>query len=226
MQGTFADPWNFYVQNIPTRQNRCSLSKNISPHHWWNLYGTQACVWINRQNNARHLKKIIAILGTDCTFGWRLATNLTSCPTWIQAWYCRHNAEICISLANRHKIAADTNMRAKQRGGSSQFADFLLSIGDGKEEHHKDKGHFFIKLPDDMTVENEKELLDFVFGGIENNYTDSAWLSIITLIHLSYQQWSRCHQQHDYEHISWRCQSIQEQWFGGRKWTSVPNWVS
>ena len=36
---------------------------------------------------------------------------------------------------------------------------------------------FFIKLPEDMTVENEKELLDFVFGGIENNYTDSAWLS-------------------------------------------------
>ena len=36
---------------------------------------------------------------------------------------------------------------------------------------------FFIKLPDDMTVENEKEFLDFVFGGIENNYTDSAWLS-------------------------------------------------
>ena len=63
-------------------------------------------------------------------------------------------------------------MRAKLRGESSQFADFLLSIGDGKEEHHKDKGHFLIKLPDDMTVENEKELLDFVFGGIENNYTD------------------------------------------------------
>ena len=30
-------------------------------------------------------KKIIAVWGTDCTFGWRLATNLTSCPTWIQA---------------------------------------------------------------------------------------------------------------------------------------------
>ena len=54
-------------------------------------------------------------------------------------------------------------MRAKLRGESSQFADFLLRIGDEKEEHHKDKGHFFIKLPDDMTVENEKELLDFVF---------------------------------------------------------------
>ena len=28
-----------------------------------------------------------------------------------------------------------------------------------------------------MIVENEKEVLDFVFGGIENNYTDSVWLS-------------------------------------------------
>ena len=34
-----------------------------------------------------------------------------------------------------------------------------------EEEHHKDEGHFFIKLPDDTTVENEKELLDFVLGG-------------------------------------------------------------
>ena len=39
-----------------------------------------------------------------------------------------------------------------------------------------------IKLPDDMTVENEKKLLNFVFGGIENNYTDSAWLSSRSII--------------------------------------------
>ena len=32
-----------------------------------------------------------------------------------------------------------------------------------EEKHHKDKGHFFIKLPDDKTAENEKQLLDFVF---------------------------------------------------------------
>ena len=51
-----------------------------------------------------------------------------------------------------------------------------------EEEHHKDKGHSFIKLSDDMTVENEKELLYFVFGGIENNYTDSAWLSSRSII--------------------------------------------
>ena len=73
-------------------------------------------------------------------------------------------------------------MRSKLRGESSIFADFLLSIAEGKEEHHKDKGHFFIKRPDDRTVENEKELLDFAFGGIENNYTDSAWLSSRSII--------------------------------------------
>ena len=33
-----------------------------------------------------------------------------------------------------------------------------------------------------MTVENEKELLNFVFGGIENNYADSAWLSSRSII--------------------------------------------
>ena len=33
-----------------------------------------------------------------------------------------------------------------------------------------------------MTVENQKELMNFVFGGIENNYTDSAWLSSHSII--------------------------------------------
>ena len=75
------------------------------------------------------------------------------------------------------QIVTRLQLRAKLRGESSQSADFLLSIGDGKEEQHKDKGIFFIKLPDDMTVENETELLGFVFGGIENKYADSAWLT-------------------------------------------------
>ena len=57
------------------------------------------------------------------------------------------------------RLQLTQNMSVKLLGESSQFADLLLSIGDGKEEHHKDKGYFFIKLPDDMTVENEKELL-------------------------------------------------------------------
>ena len=39
-------------------------------------------------------------------------------------------------------IAADTKHEGKATRESSQFADFLLSIGDGKEKHHKDKGHF------------------------------------------------------------------------------------
>ena len=60
-----------------------------------------------------------------------------------------------------------------------QISFLALEIG---EEHLKDKGHFFIKLPDDTTVGYEKELLDFVLGGIENNYTDSAWLSSRSII--------------------------------------------
>ena len=55
-------------------------------------------------------------------------------------------------------------MRAKLRGESSQFADFLLSIGDGRRTPQRQRA-FFIKLPDDTIVENEKELLDFVLGG-------------------------------------------------------------
>ena len=76
-----------------------------------------------------------------------------------------------------------------------------------EEEHHKDKGHFFIKLPDDTTVENEKELLDFVLGGIENNYTDSAWLSSRSIICPTNSEVDAI----PLEHMSWRCQSIQEQ---------------
>ena len=37
------------------------------------------------------------------------------------------------------RLQLTQNMRAKLRGDSSQFEDYLLSIGDGKEEHHKDK---------------------------------------------------------------------------------------
>ena len=74
-------------------------------------------------------------------------------------------------------------MRAKLRGESSQFADFLLSIHwRWKRRTPQRQMTFFIKLPDDMTVENEKELLDFVFGGIGNNYRDSAWLSSRSII--------------------------------------------
>ena len=30
-------------------------------------------------------KEVLRQWGADCTFGWRLATNLTRCPIWIQA---------------------------------------------------------------------------------------------------------------------------------------------
>ena len=58
----------------------------------------------------------------------------------------------------------------------------LLAVEMEKKNTTKTKDVYFIKLPNDMTVENEKELLDFVFGGIENNCTDSAWLSSRSII--------------------------------------------
>ena len=78
-----------------------------------------------------------------------------------------------------------------------------------KKNNHKDKGHFFIKLPDDMTVENEKELLDFVLGGIENNYTDWAWLSSRSIICPTNSEVDAIN--NTIMSISWRCQSIQGQ---------------
>ena len=129
-------------------------------------------VLINRQNNARHSKKnhrhltfegMTLILAGD----WRQILPVVrhgSMPDTVDATL---KSSYLWQIVTRLQLTQ--NMRAKLRGESSQFADFLLSIEGGKEEHHKDKGHFFIKLPDDMTVENEKELLDFVFGGIENN---------------------------------------------------------
>ena len=58
----------------------------------------------------------------------------------------------------------------------------LLALEMEKKNTTKTNDIFFIKLPDDITVKNEKELPDFVFGGIENNYTDSAWLSSRSII--------------------------------------------
>ncbi|GFR92356.1 ATP-dependent DNA helicase PIF1 [Elysia marginata] len=75
------------------------------------------------------------------------------------------------------KLKLTQSMGAKLLEESSLFADYLLSIGDGRVEQHNEKGFFFIKFPDDITVPNEKEPLDFVFGGIEDKYTDSAWLA-------------------------------------------------
>ena len=79
------------------------------------------------------------------------------------------------------RLQLTQTMRSKLQGESSQFADFFLTIGDGRRTPQR-RRTFFNLLPDDTTVENEKELLDFVLGGIENNYTNSAWLSSRSII--------------------------------------------
>ena len=44
-----------------------------------------------------------------------------------------------VDLRSRGKVIRKESVEHKKRGEFSQFADFLLSIGDGKEEQHKNK---------------------------------------------------------------------------------------
>ncbi|GFS07537.1 PIF1 helicase [Elysia marginata] len=113
-------------------------------------------------------KKYIAIWGTNCLIGWGLATSFASCATWIKDGHCGSNTESFISLAVCDQIKTDTKGEGKTARRVVSIADYLLSIGDGRVKQHNEMGNFFIKLPDDITVTNEKELLDFVFGGIED----------------------------------------------------------
>ena len=62
------------------------------------------------------------------------------------------------------RLQLTQNMGTKLRGESSQFADFLSSIGNGRRTPQRQRT-FFIKLPDDTTAENEKEIMDFFAGG-------------------------------------------------------------
>ena len=80
------------------------------------------------------------------------------------------------------KLKLTQNMRAKLREESSHFAEYLLSIGNGQEEQYEDKGKFFVKVPEDIAVTNERELLGFVFGGLNENYKNSTWLASRSVI--------------------------------------------
>ena len=96
------------------------------------------------------------------------------------------------------RLRLTQNMRAKLRGESSQFADFLLSIGNRKTTP---------KTNDIFSSNFQMTFLDFVFGGIENNYTDSVWLSSRLIICATNSEVDAINN----TIISWRCQSTQEQ---------------
>jgi len=74
------------------------------------------------------------------------------------------------------------NMRVLLTGESSDFSDYLLSVGDGHQEIKSDIGEFAINLPQDLLVKSEKEIMDFVFDEFNDKYTDSFWLSSRSII--------------------------------------------
>ncbi|GFR95780.1 fructose-bisphosphate aldolase [Elysia marginata] len=114
--------------------------------------------------------------------GWGLATNFASCATWIKDGNCGSNTESFISLAVCDQIKTDTKYEGKTPRG-------VVSVCGLPSQHRRwssgtaqSKGDFFIKLPDDIIITNEKELLDFDFGGIGDKHTNSAWLAARSVI--------------------------------------------
>ena len=64
-----------------------------------------------------------------------------------------------------------------------EFSDYLLSLGEGKEEIFDELGEFGIKIPDDYIVETKEDLIEEVFPnlGVENlGYADLIDGSIYT----------------------------------------------
>ncbi|XP_005104386.1 uncharacterized protein LOC101858351 [Aplysia californica] len=68
------------------------------------------------------------------------------------------------------------NMRVLLTGETADFSNYLLNIGDDKHNVCKQIGEFAIKLPDDITVKSEQELINFVFGNLQSN-TNPDWLA-------------------------------------------------
>jgi hypothetical protein len=73
------------------------------------------------------------------------------------------------------------NMRSDKE--EKEFSDYLLSLGEGKEEIFDELGEFGIKIPDDYIVETKEDLIEEVFPnlGVENlGYADLIDGSIYT----------------------------------------------
>lgn len=58
------------------------------------------------------------------------------------------------------------NLRVALTGELTSFSNYLLSIGDGAQDVDESKGEFVMRIPQDIIVNTEQELLDFVFGDI------------------------------------------------------------
>ena len=79
------------------------------------------------------------------------------------------------------------NMRVQLSGESSDFDDYLLKIGNGKHEIDTRAGEFAIPISEDLLVHTEKQLIQYVFEDMTDNYTDASWLSSRSIIRATNQ---------------------------------------
>jgi ATP-dependent DNA helicase PIF1 len=57
-----------------------------------------------------------------------------------------------------------------------QFSEYLLNVGQGKEDIFDDLGEFKIKIPDEYLVKSGDELIERVFPNLSTNQSDSKEL--------------------------------------------------
>ena len=65
----------------------------------------------------------------------------------------------------------DENMRTDK--DELQFSEYLLNVGQGKEETFDDLGDFTIKIPDEYLVKSGDDLIKKVFPNLNSNQSDS-----------------------------------------------------
>ena len=72
------------------------------------------------------------------------------------------------------KCLLTENMRSDKE--EREFSDYLLSLGEGKEEIFEELGQFGIKIPDEYIVETKEDLIQNVFPCLGENHLDHSEL--------------------------------------------------
>ena len=73
-------------------------------------------------------------------------------------------------------------MRVVLTGESTAVSDYLLSVGNRQQNVCKEIGNFAMPLPEEITVSNEQDLLNFVFNNSSFG-SNPEWLASCCIIY-------------------------------------------
>ena len=104
-------------------------------------------------------------------------------------------------FSNMRKCCLSENMRTDIE--EVEFTDFLLKLGNGKEEIHENLGDFTIQLPSEYLVKSVGDLIETVFPppGTDNDLIDGAIYTPLNL-QCCFHKWVML------EQASWRVQGL------------------